>query len=95
MNKFLVFISVSALFVASNSFGDYIVCSEKEITSETANTKSNAEEICEKLCKNYGGWTEAYNTPSNCKHSCTCSTSIQQNHNVAGVTKIASPAYPS
>ena len=73
MNKFLVLISISALFAVSNSFGDYIVCSEDAITND------NAETICKELCKNYGGWTEAYNTAADSicqsKFSCKCNSS--------------------
>ena len=86
MNKFLVLISISALFVVSNSFGvDGYVCADKaadlSVSLEAANS---VNKICEQTCKSYSGWNgSGYLTDdSDCpplKFSCKCNSSTTVN----------------
>lgn len=99
MNKFLVFISVSALFVASNSFCTIDVCAEKKPTEDVdINDANSINTICTQTCKNHYGWNGSvwkYNDDEKCPQppnfSCQCHGTTNAFANVAGVAKITYP----
>lgn len=97
MNKFLVFISVSALFVTSNSFCTIDVCAKKIPTENVDNNDANSiNTICNATCKEHNGWNGSgrKDDDKNCqplKFSCQCHGTANASANTAGVTKIAYP----